>query len=186
MPLRPALSRFSSNPTPREVWSPKKSHAVGQRFRFDKRLMLMDNVFPAKMTGGPPSAFCGSSCMSAFRNVVVEPPPVPPPSPERIPEPEKSGTPAQRSRQWLAILVAILAVCAVLSILILRTSSHSTSSQPVASLLGDESSGVRLKGTTQAIQARAVLVPMLSGQQVGTLTITKLRTSGTHVKLGDV
>ena len=124
--------------------------------------------------------------MSASQNVVVEPPPVPSPSPEQIPEPEKSGTPSPRSRQWLAVLLVMLAMCAALSILFLRKSSHHASSQRVASLPGDDSGGVRLKGTTQAIQSRAVLVPMLSGQQVGTLTITKLLTSGTHVKSGDV
>lgn len=45
---------------------------------------------------------------------------------------------------------------------------------------------LRLKGTTQAIRSRAILAPMLSGQQVGTLTITRLSTAGSHVRRGDL
>jgi len=45
---------------------------------------------------------------------------------------------------------------------------------------------VRLKGMTAAIEARAIMAPLISGQQVGTLTITKLVPSGTRVKQGDL
>lgn len=45
---------------------------------------------------------------------------------------------------------------------------------------------LRLKGRTEAIEARAIQAPLLAGQQVGTLTITKLIPSGTHVKQGDL
>jgi HlyD family secretion protein len=45
---------------------------------------------------------------------------------------------------------------------------------------------LRLKGTTEAIRSRAVLAPMLSGQQVGSLTITRLLTAGSRVKKGDL
>jgi HlyD family secretion protein len=44
---------------------------------------------------------------------------------------------------------------------------------------------LRLKGTTEAIRSRAILAPMLSGQQVGSLTITRLTSGGTRVKRGD-
>jgi multidrug efflux pump subunit AcrA (membrane-fusion protein) len=44
---------------------------------------------------------------------------------------------------------------------------------------------LRLKGTTEAVQARAILAPLLSGQQVHTLTIIHLAAGGTHVKKGD-
>src|ERR1700686_1393432 len=37
---------------------------------------------------------------------------------------------------------------------------------------------LRLKGTTEAIQSRAILAPVLSGQQVGSLTITSLASAG--------
>jgi HlyD family secretion protein len=45
---------------------------------------------------------------------------------------------------------------------------------------------LRLKGTTAAVEARAIQAPLLAGQQVGTLTITKLVASGTRVKKGDL
>jgi multidrug resistance efflux pump len=39
---------------------------------------------------------------------------------------------------------------------------------------------------TAAVQARSIQAPLLAGQQVGTLTITKLVPSGTRVKRGDL
>ncbi|HTS35873.1 MAG TPA: efflux RND transporter periplasmic adaptor subunit [Candidatus Solibacter sp.] len=45
---------------------------------------------------------------------------------------------------------------------------------------------LRLKGTTEAVQSRAILAPLLSGQQVGTLTIVHLTPAGTRVKQGDL
>jgi multidrug resistance efflux pump len=45
---------------------------------------------------------------------------------------------------------------------------------------------LRLKGTTEAIQSRGILAPALSGQQTGSLTITKLIATGSRVKRGDV
>src|ERR1700719_3574486 len=45
---------------------------------------------------------------------------------------------------------------------------------------------VRFKGTTEAVRTRAVLAPLLAGQQVGTLTITKLTLGGSQVKHGDL
>ncbi len=45
---------------------------------------------------------------------------------------------------------------------------------------------LRLKGTTEAVHSRAILAPMLSGQQVRSLTITKLVAAGSRVKRGDL
>ena len=45
---------------------------------------------------------------------------------------------------------------------------------------------LRLKGMTAAVEARAIQAPLLAGQQVGTLTITRLIASGTRVKQGDL
>src|SRR6202047_1779876 len=50
----------------------------------------------------------------------------------------------------------------------------------------DVSRTLRLKGTTEAVQTRAVLAPLLAGQQVGTLTITRLTLGGSHVKRGEL
>jgi HlyD family secretion protein len=45
---------------------------------------------------------------------------------------------------------------------------------------------VRLTGKTQAMRSRAILAPVLAGQQVGTLTVIKLVPSGSHVRKGDL
>jgi HlyD family secretion protein len=45
---------------------------------------------------------------------------------------------------------------------------------------------LRLKGKTEAVEARSIQAPLLAGAQVGTLTITKLTHSGTRVKQGDL
>jgi HlyD family secretion protein len=47
-------------------------------------------------------------------------------------------------------------------------------------------SNLRLKGVTEAMHSRAILVPTLSGQQMGMLTVTKLTSAGAHVKRGDL
>jgi multidrug resistance efflux pump len=45
---------------------------------------------------------------------------------------------------------------------------------------------LRLKGTTEAVRARAILTPLLQGQQVGSLTIIRLVPAGTHVRAGNL
>lgn len=45
---------------------------------------------------------------------------------------------------------------------------------------------LRLTGTTEAVRARPVLVPTLEGAQVGQLVITRIVSTGTRVKKGDV
>jgi multidrug resistance efflux pump len=45
---------------------------------------------------------------------------------------------------------------------------------------------IRLKGTTEAVEARSLLAPVLAGQQVPTLTIVKLVSGGTRAKRGDL
>jgi len=55
-----------------------------------------------------------------------------------------------------------------------------------SSLHADSSRTLRLKGTTEAVESRAILAPLLAGQSVGTLTITKIAQVGTRVKRGDL
>lgn len=43
-----------------------------------------------------------------------------------------------------------------------------------------------MTGTTEAVRMRAIVAPMLEGQQFGTLTITKLTLSGARVHKGDL
>jgi len=45
---------------------------------------------------------------------------------------------------------------------------------------------MRLKGTTEAVQMRAIIAPLLAGEHAPTLTITRLATNGSRVKQGEV
>jgi len=45
---------------------------------------------------------------------------------------------------------------------------------------------LRLTGTTEAIHTRSIVAPMLAGERFGTLTLTKLATSGTRVHQADL
>ncbi len=45
---------------------------------------------------------------------------------------------------------------------------------------------IRLSGTVEAVQARAILAPQLAGSQVSSLVITKLAAAGTKVKRSDL
>ena len=62
--------------------------------------------------------------------------------------------------------------------------THAVTQSPAAQTSDTQS--LRLKGKTEAVQARSIQAPLLAGQQVGTLTITKLVHSGTRVKKGDL
>jgi multidrug resistance efflux pump len=45
---------------------------------------------------------------------------------------------------------------------------------------------IRLTGTTEALQMRSIVAPILQGQHLGMLTITKLVAAGTKVRQGDI
>jgi len=100
-------------------------------------------------------------------------PPTPPPDASR----------PTRPLVWI-LLGAAIAVAAILFIA-LRTRTHSTSSIP-ATLSENSERILRLKGTTEAVESRGMLAPVLAGQQVPTLTIIRLAAGGTHVKAGDL
>jgi HlyD family secretion protein len=66
-----------------------------------------------------------------------------------------------------------------------KTPLRGKGAQPVSSQ-ADPSRVLRLNGATEAVQTRAILAPLLAGQQVGTLTITRLAQGGNRVKRGDL
>ena len=90
-------------------------------------------------------------------------------------------------RGVIAALAAALVVAAVFAFVFTHTKSKTpgsatqSSSGPAAA-----TQTVRLKGMTAAVEARAIQAPLIAGQQVGTLTITKLIPSGTRVRQGDL
>jgi len=90
---------------------------------------------------------------------------------------------SRRGFVWILALTIVAAVALVAVVLRNRTSPPTQSSHRVAP---PSERILRLKGTTEAVESRAILAPLISGQQVGTLTIVHLTAAGTRVKQGDV
>jgi HlyD family secretion protein len=85
--------------------------------------------------------------------------------------------------------VFVLAIAAVFAFLFLRSRATVRRDGAISqSSLGTAAAPqtLRLKGMTAAVEARSIQAPLLAGQQVGTLTITKLIPSGTRVKKGEL
>jgi multidrug efflux pump subunit AcrA (membrane-fusion protein) len=85
------------------------------------------------------------------------------------------------------MIIAIVAIAVIAGIAALvatrgKTAATATSLQLAS---GNPNQILRLKGTTEAVQSRAILAPLLEGQQVPTLTIIHLTPGGTRVKRGD-
>jgi multidrug efflux pump subunit AcrA (membrane-fusion protein) len=89
-------------------------------------------------------------------------------------------------KMLVAVLIAVVIGTLVLASRKTRKNHSGGSSSQTSSLHTDSSRTLRLKGATEAVETRAILAPLLAGQQVGTLTITKLTLAGTHVKHGDL
>ncbi len=105
------------------------------------------------------------------------------PEPPSPPAAENKARP-RRWRRW----VAIAAAAAVVAIVVLIAARGKTPAISKASRSGATipTQVLRLKGTTEAVQSRAIVAPLLAGQQVPTLTIIRLTPAGTRVKQGDL
>lgn len=108
--------------------------------------------------------------------------------PKAEPEAVRATTLRQRlGRRWLLAAFAVLALVIAGIVFVRRThSSSSNSARPVLANSRASASEVRLTGKTQAVTSRAILAPVLSGQQFSTLTVIRLVPSGSRVKKGDV
>ena len=94
---------------------------------------------------------------------------------------------SMRGMRWALITIPVLVV--FIALLVVATGVHlhnNQSSETLAPVPAGGQSAVRLTGKTQAVRSRAILAPLLAGQQVGSLTIVKLIASGSRVKQGDV
>jgi HlyD family secretion protein len=101
-------------------------------------------------------------------------------------DPANGGSWLKKPRNVLVLVVVVLLV-GVFVLLGLRGSNRSkTGGSVLSSAPTDPGRALRLKGTTEAVETRAILAPLLAGQQVGTLTITRLAQGGSRVKHGDV
>jgi HlyD family secretion protein len=102
--------------------------------------------------------------------------------PPQVAPPPLFGRPGAR-----ILALVVLIVVAIIGFLVWRSMRHAA---PVGPGTGHTApagaSMVRLYGKTEAVRARSILAPSLSGQQVGTLTIVKLIPSGSRVKQGEV
>jgi HlyD family secretion protein len=110
-------------------------------------------------------------------------------------EPQKAIDSAARPR-WgkpqRILLVASLAalLLAAASVVFYLRAKNGNKSEGVSSLSHPSQTStqnvLRLRGMTAAVEARSIQAPLIAGQQVGTLTLTKLVPSGTRVKRGDL
>jgi HlyD family secretion protein len=100
------------------------------------------------------------------------------------PEPTSDDQGPKRWRVWVIAAVLLVALGLVLTLVLRSRTPLSTKQVPVT--YQNPGDVLRLKGTTEAVQARAVLAPLLAGQQIGTLTIIHITQAGTRVKQGDL
>jgi HlyD family secretion protein len=87
-------------------------------------------------------------------------------------------------RRWLGMAVVALVLGLVL-FTVTRSKAPATRDSAQSSSHITLNGTLRLKGTTEAVRTSAILAPVLAGQQMSTLTITKMTRSGSHVKRGD-
>lgn len=92
--------------------------------------------------------------------------------------------PRSKRRVWIALGIVAVILAAALT-LVVRSRTHSAATRASAASV-NPGEMLRLKGTTEAVQARAILAPLLAGQSVPTLTIIHLTPGGTRVKQGDL
>lgn len=119
---------------------------------------------------------------------VIPEPESPPDQPGTQPDqPRDHEARPQKSRGWLiGIAVAAVVLLSITLSLLTRSRSTRPGNQSVQSVAVAPGQVLRLKGTTEAVQARAILAPLLAGQSVPTLTIVHLTTAGTRVQKGDL
>jgi HlyD family secretion protein len=115
-------------------------------------------------------------------------------TPEPESPPDQPGTPAEPSKQkgarphgrrgWM-VVAAMAVVFGIILLVVIRSKTPAPAKQ-TQSAASNPGQVLRLKGTTEAVQSRAILAPLLAGQQVSTLTIIRMASAGTKVQKGDL
>jgi multidrug resistance efflux pump len=113
----------------------------------------------------------------------VTPEPKSLPVPGSQPEPISDHKRPKRRTVW--VIATLVAAIALITFFALRSRAPLVS-KSLPPTFQNPASILRLKGTTEAVQARAILAPLLAGQQIGSLTIIHLTPAGTKVKQGDL
>jgi multidrug efflux pump subunit AcrA (membrane-fusion protein) len=118
---------------------------------------------------------------------VTPDPESPPEQPEIRPEPPTDDkSPRRWLRGWMVIAAAAVVLIAIL-FTANRSRTPANSAFSSSSLVSANPNQIlRLKGTTEAVQSRAILAPLLAGQSVPTLTIIHLTPAGTRIRKGDL
>jgi len=98
---------------------------------------------------------------------------------------ETTSTERNRPRWIWGVGIVALAAAAVAIFVVLESRTHTPSKAASATTASRTPLTLRLNGKTEAVHSRAILAPLVAGQQVGTLTIVRLIPSGTRVKQGD-
>jgi multidrug efflux pump subunit AcrA (membrane-fusion protein) len=106
--------------------------------------------------------------------------------PNSLPEANGAAKALTRRPRPFLWIAAIATVMFVLAISLLLPHKSSPVIRAEKNIPENAAQTLRLKGTTEAVESRAILAPLLSGQQVPTLTIIHLTRGGTGVKKGDV
>lgn len=92
-------------------------------------------------------------------------------------------------KHWRVLLVSSLAILITALAIVIFWPSRSIPSQVSSDSRNGRSQSpdyVRVSGTTEAVRVRAIVAPMLEGQQFGSLTITKLAPGGARLRKGDL
>ena len=109
---------------------------------------------------------------------------------DKVPLSRPSAQPPAPRKISAIFIVAALLLLGAISLVLLHYFKSSPSGdsgvQTVAAQRKDFIHLLRLTGTTEAVRARPILVPVLEGAQLGSMVVTKLARAGTHVKTGDV
>ena len=107
--------------------------------------------------------------------------------PEQAGSQPESTSDDQGSKRWRVwVIAAVLLVAVGLMLTLAFRSRTPVSTKQISITYQSPGDVLRLKGNTEAVEARAVLAPLLAGQQIGTLTIIHLTPAGTTVKQGDL
>ena len=109
------------------------------------------------------------------------------PPEQTIAPPTQTPEPPSRSRRVLVVAAVAAAVLTVILILAVhRGTSFRAGSAPKSNVVTGAAPLLRLNGTTEAVHLRSIIVPMLSGERFGLLTVTRLLPTGTRVHRDDV
>jgi multidrug resistance efflux pump len=110
----------------------------------------------------------------------------PPPDPDVKPAGGRKSSWFRRWRLSLIVFSFLALFLGSLALLHRRNQPHTAQSAGQAATFPVAPGALRLKGTTEAVQTRAILAPLIAGEHAGSLTIVKMVPAGTVAKRGDL